>query len=315
MDIKLSVCIPVYGVENYIEKCVLSLFNQTMKEGIEFIFVNDCTKDSSIEILNKICLKHPERQSQVKIIHHEYNKGLATARLTGMLHSSGEYVAHCDSDDWVEPEMYEALYETAKGSNADIVSCNFVMETDNGSELISLNYNNRELYLQDAISNKWGTVWKFIIKRQLFIDGKILFDEKICHGEDYVYTIQCFLASDKYIGIKNNYYHYNCRNISSMMKNPSLESANQQYAATEFVCKILKSQNLLDKYSESILLRKLFTRNRFLAFGVEKWRQIFPEVINRYWSISQLSILTKISYYMLEHLPLTIANKMISLLK
>ncbi len=314
MDTKLSVCIPVYGVEKYIEKCVLSLFNQTMKEGIEFVFVNDCTKDKSIEILKEVCSRFPERKSQVKIIHHDKNRGLAAARLTGMRNASGEYIAHCDSDDWVEPEMYQSLYYTAKSNDADIVSCDFIVENNNGSEPVSLYYNNnKDLYLQDVISNKWGTVWKFIIKRHIFTNGKIIFDEKICHGEDYIYTVQCILASSSYVNLNKNYYHYNCQNISSMMKTPSLDSAKQQYAASIFVFDILKKRNLFDKYSQSILLRKLFARNRFLYFGVGKWREIFPEIKNRYWSLHQVQLLSKIQYWMLEHMPLRLADKLISL--
>ncbi len=316
MDTKLSVCIPVYGVEKYIEKCAVSLFNQTMKEGIEFVFVNDCTKDKSIEILNEVCSRYPERRSQVKIVHHDRNKGLPAARLTGMIHASGEYIAHCDSDDWVEPEMYQSLYDVAKINDVDMVSCDFIVENNNGSEPVSLHYNNnKNLYLQDVISNKWGTVWKFILKRQIFTDGKIMFDEKICHGEDYIYTVQCILASKSYINLNNNFYHYNCQNSSSMMKNPSLESAKQQYDASVFVFDILKKKNLFDRYSQSILLRKLFARNRFLNFGVGKWREIFPEIKNSYWTLRQVSLLTKIQYWMLENMPLRLADYLISFRK
>ncbi|MBO5667722.1 MAG: glycosyltransferase family 2 protein, partial [Lentisphaeria bacterium] len=91
MDIKVSVCIPVYGVEKYIERCARSLFEQTMRDGIEFIFVNDCTPDKSIEILEQILSEYPHRQEQTKIIHHKQNGGLVAARNTGLAHASGEY--------------------------------------------------------------------------------------------------------------------------------------------------------------------------------------------------------------------------------
>ena len=122
---KVSVCVPIYGVEKYIEQCVRSLMEQTMTDGIEFIFVNDCTKDKSMSILNQVLEEYPHRIDQVKIIEHEVNKGLPSARNTALNEAKGEYIVHCDSDDWVEPTMYESMYNKAKISNADIIGCGF----------------------------------------------------------------------------------------------------------------------------------------------------------------------------------------------
>ena len=128
--VKVSVLVPVYGVEKYIERCARSLFEQTMKDGIEFIFTDDCTRDRSIEILEKVVEEYPERKSQVKIIHHEKNQGLVSARVTGLKEAVGEYVIHCDSDDWVEREMYEIMYRQAKDTDSDIVVCDFLEGDD-----------------------------------------------------------------------------------------------------------------------------------------------------------------------------------------
>lgn len=89
MNPKISVLIPVYGVEKYIERCAESLFSQTMHDGIEFIFVNDATTDRSMEILYNVIERHPERQGQITIIEHEQNKGIAVARVTGVLAAKG----------------------------------------------------------------------------------------------------------------------------------------------------------------------------------------------------------------------------------
>ena len=123
-NIKVSVCIPVYGVEKYIERCARSLFEQTMSDGIEFIFVNDCTPDKSIEILEKVLAEYPHRKKQTQIINHEKNSGLVAARKTGLAHATGEYIIHCDSDDWVDVDFYQVMYETAINNNADVVKNN-----------------------------------------------------------------------------------------------------------------------------------------------------------------------------------------------
>ena len=117
---KISVIVPVYGVEKYIERCARSLFEQTL-EDIEYIFVDDCTPDNSISILCKVLSDYPNRKKQVKILHHEKNKGLAQARQTGLKIASGEYIAHCDSDDWVDKDLYEIAHNKAKSESLDVV--------------------------------------------------------------------------------------------------------------------------------------------------------------------------------------------------
>lgn len=116
--IKVSVIIPVYNVEIYIEKCINSLINQTLKE-IEFIFVNDGTKDNSVSIIKK----YQKEDKRIKLIEKE-NGGQASARNLGLKYAKGEYIAFVDSDDYVEENMYELMYNRAKKDELDIVMCN-----------------------------------------------------------------------------------------------------------------------------------------------------------------------------------------------
>ena len=106
---KVSAIIPVYNVSSFIRKSVKSLMGQTLQD-VEFIFVDDSTPDDSIEILEGELKNYPHRTGQVRIIHHQQNKGLPSARNTGLKAATGEYVYHCDSDDWMEPEMLEKMY-------------------------------------------------------------------------------------------------------------------------------------------------------------------------------------------------------------
>ncbi len=123
--IKVSVIIPIYGVEKYIEKCARSLFDQTLKSNVEFIFVNDCTKDDSINILNNVISEYPSRKDQIIVINHDTNKGLATARKTGLSYSSGTYIVNVDSDDYFESDMLESMYNKAEENNAEIVVADY----------------------------------------------------------------------------------------------------------------------------------------------------------------------------------------------
>ena len=127
---KVSVCVPVYNVEKYIEKCVRSLFEQTL-EDIEYIFVDDCSQDQSLNILHRVLTEYPQRQNSVKIVRHKCNLNITAARQTAINIASGEYVIMCDSDDWVEPDMYETLYRTAVSNHADIAYCDLMFVVDN----------------------------------------------------------------------------------------------------------------------------------------------------------------------------------------
>ena len=105
----VSVIVPVYNVEPYIARCVRSLFGQTLQD-MEFIFVDDCTPDKSMEIMWQILKdEFPERLSQVKFYRMPQNSGVAKVRMKGIFMASGDYVIHCDSDDMVDPDAYRTI--------------------------------------------------------------------------------------------------------------------------------------------------------------------------------------------------------------
>ena len=164
---KVSVIVPVYKAEKYIEKCARSLFEQTL-DDIEYIFINDCTPDKSIEILHKVLEEYPKRKDQVKIIHHETNKGIATSRNTGLNATTGTYIIHCDSDDWVEPNMYETMYNKAVEGNYDIVSCDYFIDSKNNSIYKNqLSYKDNNEYIKAVLEGKIGSyLWNKLTKKE-----------------------------------------------------------------------------------------------------------------------------------------------------
>ena len=124
---KVSVVVPVYGVEAYIGQCVRSLFSQTW-DNCEFIFVDDGSPDNSISMLESVLTtEFPQLQSSVKVLH-EPNSGLPCARMAGLAKAEGDYIIHVDSDDWVEPDYVRNLVEKAIDEGADVVYCDFYKE-------------------------------------------------------------------------------------------------------------------------------------------------------------------------------------------
>ena len=119
----VSIIVPIFGVEKYIERCARSILCQSYR-NIEVIFVNDCTHDRSIEILKGVLKEFKEIPT--KILEHNKNRGLAAARNTGVYYANGDYILHVDSDDWIEPTMVEELVIKAIQDNSDITICGYI---------------------------------------------------------------------------------------------------------------------------------------------------------------------------------------------
>lgn len=213
---QVSVIIPIYKVEKYIERCARSLFKQTL-ESIEFIFVDDCSPDNSITILRNVLNEYPNRISATKIIKHERNRGLAAARNTGRDIAQGEYLISCDSDDWVEENMYELMYQKAQQTNADIVICDWEEVYATTKKRIFTNPPTDNIKCVAALlSGKiHGSVVNKLIKKSLYTKNNIQCKEGMNFCEDlYVtYRLLYFAQSIAYINLP--LYHYNQTNLNS----------------------------------------------------------------------------------------------------
>ena len=123
---KVSIVVPVYNVAPYIEQFARSVFEQTL-EDIEYVFVDDCSPDSSMDILLSVLEEYPHRKQKVKIVRHEKNMGIAVTRKDGYMKSTGEYMIYVDSDDYLEPRMLELMYAKAKEHDADMIVCDIYL--------------------------------------------------------------------------------------------------------------------------------------------------------------------------------------------
>lgn len=169
-NVKISVIVPIYNVEQYIERCVRSLMEQTMKDGIEFIFINDCTPDKSMEILTKVIEDYPERADQVIMKNNPCNLGVSESRKKGIELAKGDYIGWCDSDDWCDNKMFETMCAVAESKSCDIIVCNYWEFTDRVERLIRIAHSSSP---HVAIANAHrhrsfsGVLWNQIIKRGL----------------------------------------------------------------------------------------------------------------------------------------------------
>ena len=170
----VSVIVPVYGVEKYIERCAQSIFEQTY-QNIEIIFVNDCTPDKSMDILNKVMQEYPNIQSKIQIINHEVNGGSAITRKDGMLVAKGKYVIQWDSDDYVDVQFLEKMVALAEKEDADITICD--MNKVYKDKIVHIHTNpsldNIECLKQILIGKVHSSLCNKLIRRSLYVDNNI----------------------------------------------------------------------------------------------------------------------------------------------
>ena len=284
-DIKVSVCVPVYGVEKYIERCVRSLWEQTMQDGIEFIIVNDCTKDRSMEILKEILKEYPNRESQVKIVDHEKNMGLTGARNTALKYAVGEYITHCDSDDWVDPDYYEKMYHTASAANADVVYTEFLFEKDDKQTLYSIApYTDVERFFKENFNTlAFNSLVNKMIRKEIALAEDINVPAHINVAEDLLRSGQMMLFCKSLVFCPGTYYHYFRSNSESISCKIGRKNLTDNYEIGETFC-----QRFPEKYRpicEAFRGQVLFTGLRVRDLSRQEYRALYPDYKQLIWSV------------------------------
>jgi len=272
---KVSVIVPFYNVERYIKKCLDSLINQTLEE-IELILVNDGSTDDSYKIAKQFQEKYPDK---VKY-YEKINGGLGDARNFGINYATGEYVAFLDSDDYVEPTMYEEMYKEAKQSNADMVECDFWWEYPNKKkEDIGCTYSNQKEMLQKARV----VAWNKLIKTEIYKDHS---EARFAVGLRYedvegFYKILPYINKVAYV--RKCFIHYIQRE-GSISKTQNKKNADI-FTVLDNVINYYKEKNLYDEFKEE--LEYIYTRyllcSSFLRIVKIKDKSIKKELINKTW--------------------------------
>lgn len=277
---KVSVIIPVYRVEKFIGKCAASLFSQTL-DDVEFIFVDDASPDNSMAVLEECIQQYPQRKAQIRMLTHKENKGLPAARNTGLAVASGEYVFHCDSDDFVEPDMLETLYDEAKRKDADIVWCDWYLSFEHNERYMKQpDYATPMEALKAMLAGLMKfNVWNKLVRRRLYADNQISFPAGYAMGEDMTMML-LFAVAGKVAYIPQAFYHYVKLNTEAYSQNFSLnhlESVKHNIRTVEL---FLHSRlgNALDL---EIACMKLEAKFPFLMSNRKEmyrlWERTYPE--------------------------------------
>ena len=315
---KVSIIVPIYNVEKYLNRCIQSLLGQTLKE-IEIILVDDGSPDKC----PSMCEEYAKVDSRIKVIHKQ-NEGLGLARNSGLEIATGEYVAFVDSDDYVELTMYEDLFHEAMTSNADVVFAGFKTETqpgiwkDSNEVLQRMEWNGEEVkeFMLDMIAcapyvkleRKYQmSVWHSIYRSSVIQNNNLRFpSEREVVSEDIPFQVDFLQCIKKVVYLPKSYYYY-CLNGTSLTASFKPEKFVKYKTLFELLSEKVgggKQQERVDRffigYSRShlthLIQSKIPNKRDWLKTDLNDdiWR-----ILSLRYSPSKLSIYSRIFYYLI----------------
>lgn len=252
--VDVSIIVPVYNVEKYLDKCLNSLVNQDYdKAKYEILVVNDCSTDKSLEIINNYKILY----DNIVVFNLKKNKGVSNARNIGIEKSLGEYLMFCDADDYYDLDAVKTLMETAKKEKSDYVMANYIIKKNNNEIRI-----NTTGYFSSKIISKKGVVSYMsltscakLIKKDLFIKNKILYPTDLKRCEELtVIPVLAYYANNP-IKIDNYLYYYVQRDISASNKKIVKENVDVSFFDISFD----RFANLINReqYQEEVEFRAI----------------------------------------------------------
>lgn len=299
MKYKVSIIIPIYNVETYISKCAKSILDQTLTD-VEFIFIDDCSVDDSVNKLQEVLISYPALKSNIKLLHNSKNMGLPSARNIGIKHANGEYIIFSDSDDWIERDALFDLYTYAKTNFCDIVYCDYYETYRNHDSYISQDYGTNKINcIKKMFEGKLhcSTCFK-LIKKSLYENNHIKFVDGADMFEDVGTTIRLMASASKIGYIPKAYYHYvqyNTGSIIQTMSHPLKKRIRtlQKIKNIQVACNFLDKQDILEYVRAASNEMKLLAKNDLLennTYSLCRWIVTFPESDSAIWKSDNLSL-------------------------
>lgn len=275
-SVKVSVIIPFYKVEAFIGRCAESLLGQSL-DDVEFIFVDDASPDGSASVLRDVVSRHPSRD--VKILRHEVNRGLPAARNTGLAAATGDFIYHCDSDDYLEKNALQTLWTAAVTNGADYAYCDFYLETESSSRVLdnpAFSDSGRMLREGFLSGRMKYNVWNKLVARSVYERSGVLFPDGHSMGEDMT-MILLALHSVRPVRVPVPLYHYMRTNPSAFTAGLSASSRLDDIRFNAD-CVLAALEGRVEP--EFIAFFKLSLKLPFLFDGkpgYERWKQWYPE--------------------------------------
>lgn len=294
----ISVIIPVYNAADCLNRCFESIIRQTYR-NLEILFVDDCSNDDSESCIRSFMKRHEVSDLKIKCIHHEYNRGVAAARNTGIDNATGEYVYYLDADDYIEDNTLELLYKEADETEADIIGCEwFLSFNKNERHMVQPKVSSgEELFIKMARGVARWNLWLFMVKRSLYKDNNIRFIEKMNMGEDMMVMMKLALYSNKVSILNIPLYHYIQTKSDSLTRNWSKGYMDQITANVHEVERHVKG-NYGNRFDKEINFLKLNIKLPLLISSsvadYEIWMKWFPEANDSIMYNKDISLRTRL---------------------
>ncbi len=284
-NIKVSILVPFYKVEKYVGRCVESLFMQTYT-NIEYVFVNDCTPDRSMEVIKEKIDKYG-MAVKCKMIIHEQNQGISASRNDCLDNMTGDYFLFIDSDDYIDKDMVELLVEAAVKENADISGCGYIEEFADHSVEHPQKYTNDHDEMMRAITllTIKGVMWKLLVRSTIVTEHRdeVRFIPDRNMVDDYLFCCQIFYYAKRFAGVDRCMYHwiqYNPNNYT----HTTIFAVKSQAAAIRKTEEFYLEKGVYSVVEKEMLKRKFVSKLPLLldkkCFDVKRWRTLFPECNN-----------------------------------
>ncbi len=274
MNSKISIIVPVYKAEKTLDKCITSILSQTFTD-FELLLIDDGSPDGS----GIICDHYALKDERIRVIHKS-NGGVSSARQTGVDVARGEYSIHVDPDDWVEPEMLQELYRSAKKHDADMVICDFYENSYKGQKYIKQEPSalDASVVLEDIFFKLHGSTWNKLIKHSCYIRNKVHFPLDISFCEDQYVIASLLLNNLKVAYLPKAFYHYQRDDSKKSLSLKYTEaSLSEDILIRTLFNQLLKDTNIRQKvYSlkSYMIVSKAFFGGRHL-FSSKKFKEIF----------------------------------------
>jgi len=256
MTPKISVIVPLYKTERFVEKCVRSIMEQTFRD-IEILCIDDCSPDNSAQIVRRLA----SDDKRIKLIQHVENRGLGGARNTGILHARAPYIASVDSDDYIEPTMLEALYEGTMGEHYDVVVCGYDRVDETGKVLSKHLRSQKSMDPipdgQDPYKIANPAFWNKLWRTSLYTENEIYFPNHIYY-QDAATTPRIFAYAKNVNFIGGEYYKYLVRS-DSITNKISDKHKLDKYRELDLVKEFFIERGLYGKYHNAFRKRVLDT--------------------------------------------------------
>ncbi len=209
MNPLISICVPVYNVEAYVERCMHSLLKQTYA-NIEYVIVDDCSTDKSLDVIQSVIAGYPQRKAQIHILHNDSNHGLAYTRRVSIEAATGEYILCVDSDDYIELNMVKRLYQACNTHCCDIVIGGYLDEKSSGKQVtntpVPFQHND---FLLEALEDRICRLSGKLVRRSLFSMPEVSFaPEGMDYLEDRIVLLYLSGAARYIDVIPQPLYHY-----------------------------------------------------------------------------------------------------------